>query len=404
MGNEWPEPDGRPESDTDIIPIAKLCAELHLLPDVSIAEEARESYCDGGTAIYKSIMTVPARYAVMDDLNLSIELHHSRTQAFLNGDIDVRWKLDNRWSLDRVMSAATPLWFLGEPIPLVLCVEENMRVTETHWEHTINKATPGDPKLTKKTLTHMAAYEGKLDRKDMRFLGPPAWVPPGFPATTLSEPDQGQPRQKRSHLPRVSWSGWTHPSVRQVLERRTQQLLPSWTEAFSLVSEFLAQDHKAIPCLLPPTFMALFGRQYSDSAGDSPPWRVAFNAVLAIAQRRRLETGRPAEEDLVWNFASNALGSMLDVLMRSSCLLFVQALLLTASFFIGTPNPQPSFMLVGSALRMAHSIGLHRNGSDSGCGSIEGEMRGKSFALPWVSITSYAFKQEDLQHTYTLTI
>ncbi|KAJ4205014.1 hypothetical protein NW759_014680 [Fusarium solani] len=95
-------------------------------------------------------MTVPARYAVMDDLNLSIELHHSRTQAFLNGDIDVRWKLDNRWSLDRVMSAATPLWFLGEPIPLVLCVEENMRVTETHWEHTINKATPGDPKLTYK--------------------------------------------------------------------------------------------------------------------------------------------------------------------------------------------------------------------------------------------------------------
>jgi hypothetical protein len=127
--------------------------------------------------------------------------------------------------------------------------------------------------------------------------------------------------------------------------------------------------------------MALFGRQYSDSADDSPPWRVAFNAVLVIAQRRRLETSRPAEEDLVWNFASNALGSMLDVLMRSSCLLSVQALLLTASFFIGTPNPQPAFMLVGSALRMAHSIGLHRNGSDSGCGSIEGEMRGKVFCV-----------------------
>ncbi|RMJ19171.1 hypothetical protein CDV36_001182 [Fusarium kuroshium] len=219
MSNQLPEPDEMPEWNTETHPYcvwypsfahedtyrqlskvfpwlryqvgracaaagyAELYAELHLLPDVSIVEEARESYCDGGTAIYESIMAAPARYAVMDDLNLSIELHHPRTPAFLNGDTDVRWKLDDRWSLDRVMHAAMPPSFLGGPVPLALCIEEDMRVAETHWEHVVNGITPRNTDLTykettllwkslpqdlptvrKKTLTHMAAYEGNLDR------------------------------------------------------------------------------------------------------------------------------------------------------------------------------------------------------------------------------------------------
>ncbi|KAJ4287831.1 hypothetical protein N0V88_007541 [Collariella sp. IMI 366227] len=44
-----------------------LYLELDLLPDVSIAEEARESGNDGSTAIFEHIMGQPTRYAVMDD-------------------------------------------------------------------------------------------------------------------------------------------------------------------------------------------------------------------------------------------------------------------------------------------------------------------------------------------------
>jgi hypothetical protein len=32
-------------------------------------------------------------------------------------------------------------------------------------------------------------------------------------------------------------------------------------------------------------------------------------------------------------------------------------------FLMGTPNPQPSFFLVAAAIRLSHSLGLHKKGS-----------------------------------------
>lgn len=182
-----------------------------------------------------------------------------------------------------------------------------------------------------------------------------------------------------------SWSAWTHPSIQNIFEKRTSKPLPPWTEAFSLVSEFFAHEHQAFPCFHPPTFMAHLGQQYSGTPTERPAWWASLNAVLAIAQRRRAEKAQDpsADEGLAWCYAANALGATLDILMRNTQLLSVQALLSIAWFFIGTPNPQPSFMLVGSALRLAHSIGLHTTNHDSSFwGPIELEMRGKVF---WIA-------------------
>lgn len=219
------------------------------------------------------------------------------------------------------------------------------------------------------------------------ILGPPAWVPPGFSdLTTGQSTPRHAPRQPFSSKSKESWSRWTHPSVCTTLERRTKQPLPPWSKAFALVGEFFEHDHKAVPCLHPPTFMTLLGQQYSDTLEERPAWWVALNAVLAISQRRRVETGLspPTEEDVAWGYAANAMGSTLDVLMRSSCLLSVQALLTIGWFFIGTPNPQPAFMLVGSAVRLAHTIGLHRNDYNHNLGPIEKEMRNRVF---WVAVS-----------------
>ena len=63
-----------------------LYRELDLLPDVSIAEEARES--GWGDEIYNDIMAKPMRYAVMDDYSRSIP-RTPRAPAFLNRDTAV---------------------------------------------------------------------------------------------------------------------------------------------------------------------------------------------------------------------------------------------------------------------------------------------------------------------------
>jgi len=74
-----------------------LCRELDLLPNVAIAEEARDSG-DRGRAIYELIVAESTRHAVMDDYNLTVR-QHPVPGASLNGDTCVRSTLDKRQSI-----------------------------------------------------------------------------------------------------------------------------------------------------------------------------------------------------------------------------------------------------------------------------------------------------------------
>lgn len=67
-----------------------LYRELQLLPDVSIAEEARDNQKNHCDAIFAEIMAQPTRYAVMDDYTRSVNLNDPRAGACLNGDTAVR--------------------------------------------------------------------------------------------------------------------------------------------------------------------------------------------------------------------------------------------------------------------------------------------------------------------------
>ena len=67
-----------------------LFHELDILPDVHIAEEAREC---GNLAIYEAIMSQVVRYNIMNDYTLSVD-RENRQPACLNGDTCVRWMLD----------------------------------------------------------------------------------------------------------------------------------------------------------------------------------------------------------------------------------------------------------------------------------------------------------------------
>lgn len=124
--------------------------------------------------------------------------------------------------------------------------------------------------------------------------------------------------------------------------------------------------------------MSLLGQQYSGDFSGSPAWWASLNAVLAIAQRRRHEREPSQSSDLAaWDYAANAMSAVLDILMRNTQLISVQALLSVAWFFIGTPNPQPTFLLIAGALRLAHTIGLHKSDHHFPRGSVEHTTRTK---------------------------
>lgn len=165
---------------------ADLYAELDVLPDVSIAELARESEADGSRMIYDSIMSAPARFSVMNDYDRTVETITPSIPAFLNGDTAVRWQLTIRQPLSKKFgndTITTRPFSSSLPDP---DIEEDGRVSDTEMIQcheldetdseireflTIEESRllymplPRDlPTVKKDLLIQMAAYEGNVDR------------------------------------------------------------------------------------------------------------------------------------------------------------------------------------------------------------------------------------------------
>ncbi|KAK1954658.1 hypothetical protein LY78DRAFT_441444 [Colletotrichum sublineola] len=232
--------------------------------------------------------------------------------------------------------------------------------------------------------------------RDLRYFGPSLAISllraQPFPVRFST----AREKTARSGPEAGPWSLWMHPKLQGVFERKVHCPLPPWTEALSLANAFFEQEHMALPIFHPPAFIALLGQQYSGESEKNPAWWTAFNAVLAISHRRRVEQGMSTDKELMWSYAANALDTVLDILLRATQLMSVQALLTLAWFFLGTPNPQPSFMLVANAVRLAHSIGLHRKNCSSSLSSLERATRINVFWLAFSLDRELSLRTADL--------
>ncbi|KAJ3480921.1 hypothetical protein NLG97_g7950 [Lecanicillium saksenae] len=151
-----------------------LYAELDLLPDVSIAEEARESLTPGGKIIHDQIMSATHKYAIMDDNQRSINISNPPYPAYLNGDTSVRHML-SRYSDPQLKLDHTPNCNRDfDPLPSI--TETRYISRDVYEEHSsiqlsddevelLYAPLPQDlPTVNKTLLIHMAAYHGDIDR------------------------------------------------------------------------------------------------------------------------------------------------------------------------------------------------------------------------------------------------
>ncbi|RDW74470.1 uncharacterized protein DSM5745_07132 [Aspergillus mulundensis] len=137
-----------------------LYKELDLLPDVHIAEEARDNGC---AEIYDIITNQPDKYDVMNDYTRTINLDNPR-KACLNEDTAVRSSLEVKQEHDRDFKSTH-----------YFDITEDMRI-DTHTtpaqESSSGDATPllysplpvDLPTVNKDLLILMAAYYGDIDR------------------------------------------------------------------------------------------------------------------------------------------------------------------------------------------------------------------------------------------------
>jgi hypothetical protein len=149
----------------------QLYRELGLLPDVSIAEEARDNGC---TKIYNDIVGSAVRYAVMDDATRTIDLDNPRKGIYLNGESQVRSSVDadSRKSNESIESnfgcraGYTPTFDITETGGITGDLSETdsipLKPEEVKWLYA--PLPPDLPTTNKDLLILMAAYEGNVDR------------------------------------------------------------------------------------------------------------------------------------------------------------------------------------------------------------------------------------------------
>lgn len=182
------------------------------------------------------------------------------------------------------------------------------------------------------------------------------------------------------------WMYWKPEIFSDIFARRVFKPLPSKEEALSLFKDFFENFNCMFPLFHEATFMHLVERQYSRDPYEGSGWWASINVVLAISHRLRVMSNLvPHEEDKkAWLYLKNAMGVLTELTMRNTDLLSVQALLGMSLFLQGTPNPQPAFFLVAAAIRLSHSIGLHKRGSGFGLNPVEVEQRKRVFWIAYL--------------------
>ena len=182
------------------------------------------------------------------------------------------------------------------------------------------------------------------------------------------------------------WTNWKPEIFGDLFQRPIFRPLPPKPEALSLLNDYFENFNCMFPLFHRPTFMHLVERQYSDNPYQGSGWWASLNIALAIAHRLRVMSNLvPQEEDAKsWAYLKNAMGVFSELIMRNNDLLSVQALLGMAAFMQGTPNPQPSTLLIATAIRLSHSIGLHKRGTNFNLNPIEIEQRKRVFWIAYM--------------------
>lgn len=141
-----------------------LYKELDLLPEVSIAEEARDNK-QSGASIFEHVMSQPMRYRVLNDYMRTANLENPEAGAHLNGDTAVRSTLSGVFKLEH-----SPFY------KHYFDIEENGRFGEPsdpsfhqplEDKHVplFYSPLPKDlPTTNKDVLIIMAAWEGNIER------------------------------------------------------------------------------------------------------------------------------------------------------------------------------------------------------------------------------------------------
>lgn len=132
------------------------------------------------------------------------------------------------------------------------------------------------------------------------------------------------------------WIQWKPDVFQDLFKRRVYRPLPPKAEALSLLKDYFENFNCMFPLFHEPTFMHLVDKHYSKEPYEGSGWWASLNIALAFAHRLRVMSNLvPQEEDeKADQYLKNAMAVQVELTMRNTDLLSVQALLGIVSCFL----------------------------------------------------------------------
>jgi len=137
--------------------------------------------------------------------------------------------------------------------------------------------------------------------------------------------------------------------------------LPPFHQVMPMIHIFLDSFNAVMPLFQPKTLLKLVNDFYAfPHQGDPVSW-AAINVVLALAYKQNLtgNSGLSGDEDLAAEHLSNAQSVISAVMLGDTALLNVQVLVAITVLLQASKDLKPSLILIATALRLAHELGLH---------------------------------------------
>ena len=136
------------------------------------------------------------------------------------------------------------------------------------------------------------------------------------------------------------WIQWRPDVFQDIFKRRVYRQLPPKAEALSLLKDYFENFNCMFPLFHEPTFMHLVDKHYSKDPYEGSGWWASLNVALAFAHRLRVMSNLvPEEEDeKAWQYLKNAMSVQVELTMRNTDLLSVQALLGIVSIAFPIPS------------------------------------------------------------------
>ncbi|KAI8630759.1 fungal-specific transcription factor domain-containing protein [Xylariaceae sp. FL1651] len=159
--------------------------------------------------------------------------------------------------------------------------------------------------------------------------------------------------------------------------------LPPLQEALPAVERYLANFNSVLPLFHPATLLQTVKSWYENPHSRNPVTWAIINVVLALAHH----TSSMGDRTLIGNTATylnNAQSVLTEIIMRETDLVNVQVLLGLVMLFWTAENLEPALILIASALRLAHRLGLHTRQSSKHLSPTLALQRSRVFWMAYI--------------------